>query len=195
MQLNETSFLSEAELASLGFKSIGKSVKISRRAAFYNPSKIEIGDYTRIDDFCVLSSGEAGILLGRNVHIAVYSCLIGKGRVVIDDYANISSRVSIYSSNDDYSGDFMTNPTVDSRYTNVTSAPVHVGRHAIVGSGSIVLPGVVLGEGACIGALSLVNKSCKPFSINGGIPVRFINERSRGLEEKYIQKVKDDAES
>lgn len=195
MKTNNTSFFSESELADLDFKSIGNSVKISRRAAFYNSNRIEIGDNSRIDDFCVLSAGEGGIVIGRNVHIAVYSCLIGKGKITIDDYANISSRVSIYSSNDDYSGDFMTNPTVDSRYTNVTSAPVRVGRHVIVGSGSIILPGAILGEGACIGALSFVNKICEPFSIYGGIPIRFIRERSRGLEEKCAQMIQDGPKS
>jgi galactoside O-acetyltransferase len=125
----------------------------------------------------------------------VYTSLIGKGKITIEDYANISSRVSIYSSNDDYSGDYMTNPTVNSKYTNVTSAPVCVGRHVIVGSGSIILPGVILDEGVCIGALSIVNKSCEPFSIYGGIPIKFIRERSRGLKEKYIRMMQDESKS
>ena len=191
MKPDETSFFSEAELSALDFKAIGKSVRISRKASFYNLGHIEIGDNSRIDDFCVISAGEGGVYIGRNVHIAVYTSLIGQERIVIEDYANISSRVSVYSSNDDYSGNYLTNPTVDAKYTNVTNAPVHVGRHVIVGSGSIILPGVSLADGACIGALSLVNKSCGPFSINGGIPVHFIRERSRGLEEKYAQMVQD----
>jgi hypothetical protein len=54
MKSDETSFFSEKELSALNFKAIGKSVKISRKASFYNSSRIEIGDYSRIDDFCVL---------------------------------------------------------------------------------------------------------------------------------------------
>ena len=195
MNPDGTSFFSEVELSALTFKLIGKSVKISRRASFYNSNQIEIGDNSRIDDFCVISAGKGGVYIGRNVHIAVYTSLIGQGRIVIEDYANISSRVSVYSSNDDYSGNYMTNPTVNFQYTNVTHAPVCVGRHAIVGSGSIILPGVILGDGACIGALSLVNRNCAPFTINGGIPIRFIRERSRGLEAKYNKMIQDESKS
>lgn len=50
--------------------------------------------------------------IGNYIHIAVYSSLIGSGRITLMDYSNISSRVSIYSSNDDYSGNYMSNPMV-----------------------------------------------------------------------------------
>jgi len=195
MKADWTSFFSKAELTTLNFKAIGKSVKISRKASFYNPNQIEIGDNSRIDDFCVISAGKGGVYIGRNVHIAVYSSLIGQGRIVIEDYANISARVSIFSSNDDYSGNYMTNPTVNTKYTNVTNAPVHIGQHVIIGSGSVILPGVMLGNGACIGALSLVNRNCAPFSINGGIPVRFIKERSKRLLKQYSRMIHDGSAS
>ena len=192
MKTSETSFYSKSELATFRFKAMGKSVRISRKASFYNPGRIEIDDNSRIDDFCVISAGEGGVIIGRNVHIAVYSSLIGQGKIVIGDFANISSRVSVFSSNDDYSGNHMTNPTVDPKYTNVTHAPVHIGKHAIIGSGAIILPGIKLGDGACIGALSLVNRNCKPFTINVGIPARFIKDRQRGLEKQYNKMLLDE---
>lgn len=52
----------------------------------------------------------------------------------------------------------MTNPMVPVEFTNVTHADVNIGRHVIIGSGSVVLPGVTIGEGAAVGALSLVKK-------------------------------------
>ncbi|MFP1454295.1 acyltransferase [Escherichia coli] len=94
----------------------------------------------RIDDFCVFSAGKGGIYIGNYIHIAVYSSLIGSEKIVLSDYSNISSRVSIYSSNDDYSGRFMSNPMIPAEFTNVTHAPVIIGKHVIIGSGSIVLP-------------------------------------------------------
>ena len=86
----------------------------------------------------------------------------------------------------------MTNPTLNSKYTNVTSAVVTIGRHVIIGSGSVVLPGITLAEGVCIGALSLVNKTCDSFTTYAGIPIKFIKKRSRGLEQKYIEKIQDE---
>lgn len=176
-----TSFYSIHELQGMGFGRVGCDLKISRKASFYNPSRIFIGNFSRIDDFCVLSAGQASIEIGRNVHIAIYTSLIGQGKIEIGDFANLSSRVAVYSSNDDYSGEFMTNPTVSSQYTNVYSAPVSIGKHVIIGSGSIILPGVTLAEGVSIGALSLVNRSCESFKIYAGVPARYLKDRSQGL--------------
>jgi dTDP-4-amino-4,6-dideoxy-D-glucose acyltransferase len=173
--------LTPKQVKAIGFASVGTNVQISDRASFYGASRIEIGNDVRIDDFCVLSAGKGGISIGRNVHVAVYSCLIGAGRIVVSDFANISSRVSIYSSNDDYSGEWMTNPTVPSEYTNVSHAPVLVGSHAIVGSGCVVLPGVTIGDGAAIGSLSMVRVDCEPFTLYGGVPAKRIKERKRDL--------------
>lgn len=78
-------------------------------------------------------------------------------------------------------GASMTNPTVPSRFKRVTDAPESLGRHVIVGSSSVILPGVVLHDGVAIGALSLVKRDCEPFSIYAGNPARRIGERKRDL--------------
>lgn len=175
------SYYTVEELMTLGLANFGEDVRISKKASIYNPTRISIGNHVRIDDFCVLSAGEGGIEIGDYVHIAVYSSLIGAGKITINNFCNLSSRVSIYSSNDDYSGEFLTNPTVPKVFTNVKHADVFFGRHVIVGAGSVVLPGVILEEGVAIGSLSLVSKSCETFGIYSGIPVRRIKERKRDL--------------
>ena len=48
-------YLSREHLENIGFKSLGKNVKVSDKASIYNPELIDIGDNSRIDDFCVLS--------------------------------------------------------------------------------------------------------------------------------------------
>lgn len=181
--------LSREVIEKMGFADIGENVVISERASFYNCPKISIGSNTRIDDFCVLSAGEGGIYIGSHVHIAVYSSLIGAGRISISDFSNISSRVAIYSSNDDYSGKAMTNPTVPSEYTNVFHAEVYLGRHVIIGSGTVILPGVAIDDGVAVGALSLINRNCQAFGIYAGNPARRIRERKKdllALEKKFI---------
>lgn len=175
--------LSHETIQTLGFASVGENVQISDRASFYGVKKIILGNNVRIDDFCVLSAGNGGIKVGDYVHLAVYSSLIGAGQITLSDFCNISSRVSIYSSNDDYSGETMTNPTVPSKYTGATHADVFLGKHVIVGSGSVILPGVTLEDGVAVGALSLVHKRCEAFGIYAGNPARRIKERKRDLLE------------
>lgn len=171
--------LSRDFIEEMGFASLGENVSISDKASFYGCAGISLGNNVRIDDFCVLSAGVNGIIVGQYVHLAVYSSLIGRGKIEISDFCNISSRVAIYSSNDDYSGMYMTNPTVPSEYTGVTHADVFLAKHVIIGSGSVVLPGVNLGEGVAVGALSLVNRNCEPFGVYAGNPARRIKERRR----------------
>lgn len=176
-------FWSREVVEKMGFASVGMNVQISDRASLYNTANITLGNNVRIDDFCVLSAGVGGILIGEYVHIAVYSSLIGAGKITLSDFCNISSRVSIYSSNDDYSGATMTNPLVPSQYTGVTHADVFLGKHVIVGSGSIILPGITLEEGVAVGALSLVTKNCEAFGIYIGSPAKRIKRRKRDLLE------------
>ena len=185
---------SSAELKQLGFASIGNNVHISRKASFYGVERISIGDHVRIDDFCVISAGSGGIYLGNYIHIAVHSTIIGAGTVRLADYCNISARVSIYSSNDDYSGEYMTNPMIDPLYTNVQHEPVTLEKHVVIGAGSVVLPGVTIHEGCAIGALSLVNKSLSSWEVYAGQPATFIKKRSQGLlvhEKAFITHVGD----
>lgn len=174
-------FLTRDELVAIGFKAVGEGVCVSDKASIHGASRVSLGAHVRIDDFCVLSAGKGGITIGRNVHVAVYSCLIGAGHISVGDFANISSRVAIYSSNDDYSGAWMTNPTVPAKYTNVAHDDVRIGSHAIVGSGSVVLPGVTVGDGAAIGALSLIRVDCEPFGVYAGAPARKLKDRKRDL--------------
>ena len=160
---------------------MGKNVRISTKASFYGVAKISLGDNVRIDDFCVLSAGEGGISIGSHVHIAVYSSLIGAGKIIINDFCNISSRVAIYSSSDDYSGEYLTNPTINSQFTNVEHAPVTLCKHVIVGAGCVILPGVALADGVAVGALALVNRDLQPWGIYAGQPAKYIKPRSKNL--------------
>lgn len=181
--------LTRAAIEAMGFAAVGENVMISDRASFYNCGAIALGSNVRIDDFCVLSAGSGGIHIGSHVHVAVFSLLIGAKRITLSDFCNLSSRTAIYSSSDDYSGTTMTNPTIPSEYTGVLHADVFLGKHVIVGSGSVILPGVTLEEGVAVGALSLVNRDCVAFGIYAGNPARRIKERKRDLltlEQKFL---------
>jgi galactoside O-acetyltransferase len=172
------------ELATLKFKAVGKNVYISKKASLYGIENISIGDNVRIDDFCILSAGIGGIIIGSYVHIAVYTSLIGSGRIEIEDFSNLSSRISIYSSNDDYSGEYMTNPMVPNDLTNVLHATVRIRKHVIIGSGCVILPDVTIGVGCAVGALSLVKSDLEKWGVYAGQPVKRLRERSMNLLKK-----------
>ena len=184
-----SNYLQKEELLKLGLGSCGSNVRISKDAKIYNSSKVHLASNIRIDDFCILSAGSEGIHVKSFVHIGCYSSLIGEGLIAIGMFANISSRVSIYSSNDDYSGQSMTNPMIPTEYKNLEVSPVLVGEHVIIGSNCTILPGVNIAEGTAIGAHSLVKNSCEAFQIYAGIPARVIKERQKQMKSLACQMI------
>lgn len=183
------SFFLEDELQAIGFQSWGTQVKISRKASIYDAERISLGSNVRIDDFCILSGR---IEIGNYVHIAAYSALYGgEEGIFIEDFANLSSRVSVYSVSDDYSGETMTNPMVPEKYKNVESRPVHIGRHVIIGATSVILPGVILREGSAFGSFSFITQDSEEWSINTGIPSCKIKDRKRNILELEQEMMED----
>lgn len=185
-------YLTNESLEGMGFKSIGENVKISDKASIYNPETIKLGDHSRIDDFCVVSGH---VTIGKYVHIAPF-CLVagGENGVTMADFSGLAYGVQVFSQSDDYSGRTLTNPTVSSEFKNERKAEVRIGRHVIIGAGSMVFPGVDLAEGCSIGAMTLVNKSTQPWGIYAGNPARRIKDRKRNLLELEARFLKEEQE-
>ena len=180
-----TSFFAPEELAAMGFKDCGKHVLVSRKASFYGIGEISLGDHVRIDDFCILSGK---IRIGSYVHLAAGVMLFaGTAGITFEDFTTISSRGAVYAMTDDYSGAHMTNPTIPQKYSGVTGEPVRICRHCIIGTGCTVLPGVTLGEGCSVGAMSLISSSTEPWGMYMGIPAVRLKERSRALLEQFSE--------
>jgi galactoside O-acetyltransferase/dTDP-4-amino-4,6-dideoxygalactose transaminase len=178
-------YLTEQQLLNMGFKSLGKNVKISDKAAIYNCDQIEIGDHSRIDDFCVISGC---IKIGQNVHIAP-QCLVAGGEkgIIFDDFSGLAYQVQVFTQSDDYSGRTLTNPTIPSSFKKEIKREIYIGKHVIVGAASIIFPGVHLKEGCSVGAMTLVNKSTEAWGVYVGNPAKRVKERSKNLLELEVQ--------
>lgn len=177
-----SNFLSEKELAELGLKSYGKDVLIGRHAVLYSPGQLTLGDHVRIDDFTIVSGK---VTMGSYIHVSQFCGIYGGDEgIVMEDFSGLSSKCSIYVVSDDYTGLSMTNPMVPAKYkpTSISKA-VHIGKHAIIGCNSVVLPGVDIPEGAAVGSLSLVTRSLEPWSINTGIPAKKKADRHKDILE------------
>lgn len=173
-----TSFYSEEELKLLGFKSFGTNVLISKKASIYGFNEIEIGNNVRIDDFCILSGN---IILGSYIHISPYCALYGAEGIIMEDYTGLSARCTIYSAIDDFSGNYLIGPMVDSKKTNVLGGKVIIRKYSQVGVDCSIMPNLTIEEGVAVGAMSFVNRSLSPWSIFAGIPVKWIKPRSKKL--------------
>lgn len=184
------SYIDQNDLKRLSFKKLGCNVLISTRAAIYNSEEIEIGNNVRIDDFCVISGK---VILGNNVHITVF-CNVsgGEAGVFIGDFSGLAYGCHVFAQSEDYCGPYLNNSTVPRKFRHETKKPVHIGRHCIVGTNSVVVPGVTLADGTSVYAMSLITKSTQSWSVYFGRPARRIKSRSRTaleLEKEYIDSV------
>jgi acetyltransferase-like isoleucine patch superfamily enzyme len=187
-----TNFYSIGELKELGLHEYGSNVLIDRSCRFYGAGKIRLGSNVRIDCFSLITADEF-VTIGNNVHLAAGVQIFGNAGVTIEDYCGISSRCSIFSTSDDYSGGHLTNPTIPEEFKKVTRAPVKLCKHSIIGCGSVVMPGVIIGFGAAVGALSFVNKSVPGFAVVSGIPLHKVGTRNgellKQMQLKYEEQV------
>lgn len=184
-------FLTRKQIDKMGFAHVGEHVYISEKASFHNPSKISMGSHVRIDDFCVLSAGNGGIELGDVVHIGCFGSLIGEEKIKLGNFCGLSPKASIYSSNADFSGGFLPGVKIGipEEYQKAINKPVVFEDYAVLGTMSVVMPGVTIGEGACVGALCFVRKNLNPWYIYGGNPLVRLSKRSKHFLQ-YVEKIK-----
>lgn len=173
-----TSFYTKEELYTLGFKNVGENVLISRKTSIYGSNIMSIGNNVRIDDFCILS-GE--ITLGSYIHIGAYCGLYGASGIIMEDYTGLSPRCTLFSTTDDFSGDFLISPMSPAEDCNVIGGRILIKKYSQIGSGTTIMQNLTIEEGVAVGAMSFVNKSLDEWTIYAGIPVRKIKERNRGL--------------
>jgi UDP-2-acetamido-3-amino-2,3-dideoxy-glucuronate N-acetyltransferase len=147
---------------------LGEGIKIY---AFANLYGCEIGDECKIGTFVEV---QKGVKIGRRVKISSHT-FICEG-VTIEDFVFIGHGVMFI--NDRYpratteSGDLQTEADWE-------CIPTLVERRASIGSNSTILCGVTIGEGAIVGAGSVVTHDVPPGAIVAGVPARALREINR----------------
>jgi acetyltransferase-like isoleucine patch superfamily enzyme len=162
----------------LNFKKIGKDVTIWERAKIVNPEFISIGDSVIIDDFVFLMGGSK-TEIGSFVHIAAFTSIAGGGELIMEDFTTLSHGIRLFTGNDDYLGDFLTNSTVPYPYRQPKRSFVYIKKHTVIGANTVILPDVTIGEGVSIGANSLIKHDCLPWGIYAGSPAKRIKDRPK----------------
>ena len=164
-------------------KHCGKNVIIGKTVRIRYPHLVSIGDNCIIDDFTYISTELE--LQGYN-HISAGCKVIGgaNSKLMMKPFSTFSPNVIIAAGSDDYLSGIAT-PMVSMNYKgNVEYGTVTIGRHTIIGSGSVVLPNITVNDGASVGALSLVNKDLEEWGLYVGVPARKIKRRDK---EKILQ--------
>lgn len=169
-------------------KSCGKNVIIGKTVRIRYPELVEIGDDVVIDDFTYISTP---LKIHSNVHIGAGCKIIGgkSAYVEMKDFSGLAQGVVLVAGTDDYIGGIGT-PTLPVQFKgDVTVGKIILNKHCIIACNAVVLPNVILAEGACVGALSLVNKSLEEYGLYGGVPAKLLRQRNKTqileLEQAY----------
>jgi acetyltransferase-like isoleucine patch superfamily enzyme len=182
----KTEYYTGKVLKTFGFKAIGENVKIAKNCTISGISNISIGNNVIIDAFCSIIATEKGQLtIGSFIHIGSFCHLLAAGGgIELKDFSGLSQDVKVYAKTDDYSGQSLTNPTVPEKYKFVKNGKVIINEHVIIGSGSVILPNVEIGEGTAVGALALITSNLGSWTIYVGNPLKKLSKRSKSLLEK-----------
>ncbi len=168
--------MSPIDPTTLGLRQLGRNVRIYAGAKIIGAEFITLGDNVIIDDF-VMIYALAPTIIGSHVHIASFCSLVGGGELRIGDFCALSSGVRVLTGSDDFLGGGLTNSTIPAEFRHVTRSHVHIGRHAMIGVNTVLLPGTSIGEGTVVGAGGLVNRDLAPWGVYVGSPARRIRER------------------
>jgi len=170
-------YLGDAELSRLGFQSLGTNVKIHERASLYGLENICLGSNIRIDDFVVIIA-TGPLIIGNHCSIHNFAFMGAKNGITIGHGCTFAPGVKIFSSSDNYDAESGHGLFVKDALASRTEAPVIIGDSVLVGSGSVILPGVSIADRASVGALSLVNEDVKESTLVAGVPSRLIRVKS-----------------
>ena len=169
------------ELRTFGFAHVGEGSRIAKNCLIIAPERISLGENSRVDAFTRLVAASGHICLGNHVHIHTGCLLGGRGGIDIGAFTGVSHNVAILTATDDFSGHWMTGGTLPPGYTSPRIAPVWIGAHVPIGANCAIMPGVTIGEGAGVCAMSLITKNLQEWTLYHGNPARRVKSRLRDV--------------
>lgn len=150
---------------------LGNNVKTYEKVKLTN---VSVGDFTYITSDTHISNAK----IGKFCSIGS-SCRIGLGKHPTNKF--VSSHPIFYSTAEQSGRTFS-----DKNYFN-EFAEVTIGHDVWIGANAVVLDGLKIGDGAIIGAGSVVTKNVPDFSIVGGVPAKLIRYRFLNKEIKFLK--------
>jgi len=133
---------------------IGKNSKVHPTVIFRQGERIEIGSHCLINHNNVLQGGKA------------------IGRIIIGDYVQTGANVMMFAFN--HGIELNDVPMIEQDYFD---GDIIIGNDVWIGAGSVILPGVNIGEGAVVASNAVVNKDVPPNAIVGGVPAKILKYR------------------
>ena len=184
---------------------VAQSTRLLRRfsVSFFVPAQDRI--YLRVGENCMLNatvifeSADGVVEIGDRAYIGNDTSIISRDRVTIGNDVTMAWGITIYDHNS-HSFDWRqrartvqhfhrTYGTPDCfenvDWTGVRSAPIIISDRVWIGFGAVILKGVTIGEGAVVGACSVVSRDVEPYTVVAGNPAVLVRRLDAQQPEKF----------
>lgn len=162
---------------------VGRGVKFEGRMLVKGAHRIRIGAYTTVGRFTQLDTLHLGYIeIGKHCFLGHFSIITANKLVTIGDKVLISPNCFITDVNH---GIKLGMPMIEQLGTNI---PVKIGDDVWLGTMTVIAPGVVIGDGAVLGAASFVNSEIPPLAVAVGQPAKVVKIRDEtDPQSKYTE--------
>jgi galactoside O-acetyltransferase len=156
----------------------GQNVTIHPLAKICRPEVVHIGNFTTVGDYTFMWGGQ-GIIIGEHCHIQVRSSVWGGGRLMIGNYVSVGLHsvllTAVYNHKD---GKHMVDHVTNDLQAETIFGELIIEDDVYIGAHCTILP-VKIGQGAIIGAGSVVIQDVNSHGIYVGSPARQIGIRPK----------------
>jgi len=164
--------------------SIGKNVTIYHPVVLASPENIFIGDGVIISEFVHIIGG-IGTYIHEYTHIAPLCSIAGGGITMIGKSVGIAAGVRIVSGMDAFDGVGLIGPCVPKEYRSVYRGETIIEDFSLICSNAVICQDVTIGEGAVVGANSVVMNDIPPWTVAVGSPAKVVRDRKVNKEQIY----------
>lgn len=163
-------------------KYCGKGVRFYPLCKIIHPGHAMLDDHCQLFDNVFIDAGES-LKIGKYSTITWFCMIEGGAKIEIGDRVFLGPGSKLLSSTYELNGYYaIEHIPEECRATAFGDIMIH--DDAYIGANSVIMPGVTIGEGAVVGANSMVNRNLKPWGIYFGNPVKLIGMREQPTEER-----------
>lgn len=146
---------------------------ISTQSRVQLSNRISFGRGTVVKPFAVIQTQAGKVSIGDDCAVSSFDHITtGVEDVIIGDHVRIATNVTIMGGSRNFKKKEVLIVDQGSYHMGVK-----IGDDVLIGTGAIIMPGCDIGEGAVIGAMSLINDDIPPYAIVAGVPAKVIGER------------------
>jgi galactoside O-acetyltransferase len=157
-------------------KKCGEGVRIYPMAKLAFPHVIELGDHCRIRDFVFIFAGH-GVRIGEYTDMQPHATIWGGGETIIGNRVSVGPGTVLLSAVYSHADGMRMVDGMEEGQSNALYGRLEICDDVYIGANCSIMPDIVIGRGAVVGAGSFVNKSVEPWTIVAGSPAKKIGER------------------